>query len=195
MIYTVVTPPSVEPVSLTEVKQHLRLTATGEEGVYTAEDDKLNIFIQAAREQVEFITRRALNTQTWKIFIDRWPMSNELTLPFPPLISVTHVKYYETDDTENTFTDYGVGTGDPGRIVLDYGYVWPSKTLRPLNPIEIQFVAGYGATSASVPESIRSAILMLVGHLYENRELTSMANMIEVPFAVDALLRSYRWFI
>jgi len=190
--YSLTSAPASEPVSLTEVKQQLRLAAPDEEAIYTDEDSRLNGFIKAAREQVEHICRRALITQTWTINLDGWPSGNEIVLPFPPLVSVTSVKYTDVDAVQTTFTDYSVDTGTPGKIVLDYGETWPSATLRPRSPIEIIFVAGYGASTA-VPESIRQAILMLVGHLYENRESTTPITISEVPYSVNALLASYRW--
>ena len=192
MLYTLTTPPTVEPVTLNEVKSHLRLESS--DSIYSAETDLLTALIKIAREQAEHHTRRAFLTQTWTVHLDGWPVKDEIYLPFPPLISVTHVKHTDNDGVQSTFTDYSIDTGTPGRIVLDDGETWPTATLRPRSPIEIQFVAGYGATAAFVPLSIKQAILLMIGHLYENRERTVMGVAInEVPFAVDSLLASYRW--
>ena len=50
--------PTVEPVTLGEIKTHLRLTGT--------EDDYLlPQLVKAARDYVETFTRRAICTQTW----------------------------------------------------------------------------------------------------------------------------------
>jgi uncharacterized phiE125 gp8 family phage protein len=43
------------------------------------------------------------------------------------------------------------------------------------------------AGSDSVPQAIKQAILLLVGHLYQNRELMANASLGEMPFAVTAL--------
>ena len=73
------------------------------------------------------------------------------------------------------------------------GQSWPGTTLKTAAGVTITFVAGYGATSASVPESIRQAILLLVGHWYENREATvGVGNMQVLPMGVKALLSDYR---
>ncbi len=189
--YTLTTAPTVEPVTVTEAKQHLRI----DDSFYEYETDLIAALIQTARELAEQHTRRAFITQTWTINLDGWPAGDEVVLPFSELISVTSVKHYDNDDTESTFTDYSVDTGDGGRIVLDSGSTWPTEELRPRSPIAIIFVAGYGAAASAVPKSIKQAILMMVGHLYENRERVIIGTGVnEIPFAVDDLLRSYRWW-
>lgn len=139
MTTSIVTSSARLPVSLADVKAHLRITGSDH-------DDLLSGLIMAATDMAERFTHRRLVRQTWKLFRDRWPSDDELILPFGQLKSVTHVKYTDTDGTENTFSSsyYAVDTDDePGRIVLNYGQAWPSVTLAPKNPIEVQFVCGY----------------------------------------------------
>jgi hypothetical protein len=95
-----------------------------------AEDDLLIALITTARETVEAHTRRALFTQTWYLYLDRFPDKDYIEIPFGNLASVTSIKYKDTDGTETTMTvttDYLVETnGDQhGRIVLPYGVSWP----------------------------------------------------------------------
>lgn len=109
------------------------------------------------------------------------------------------IKYYDTSDTE-----YFIDAGDylvdmksePGRIALNYGEVWPSTTLRPANGVCVVFEAGYGAIASTVPKKVRQAILLLVSHLYENREPVSTSGAMpkEMPFSVEALLWQDRCF-
>ncbi|MGU3496297.1 head-tail connector protein [Xanthobacteraceae bacterium A53D] len=48
--------------------------------------------------------------------------------------------------------------------------------------------------AAEVPPSIREAILMLVGHWYEQRGAASEAAMVEVPFGFhDLIARHRKW--
>jgi hypothetical protein len=42
-----------------------------------------------------------------------------------------------------------------------------------------------------VPAAIKAAMLLLIGHLYENRELVDMKQMYQVPFGVKALLAPF----
>ena len=58
--------PAAEPVTVAEVKSHLRLQ-------HASEDDLIAGLIRAAREEVERATGMALIDQTWRLVLDRWP--------------------------------------------------------------------------------------------------------------------------
>lgn len=187
---TIQTAPAVEPVSTAEAKTHMRVTIA-------TDDTYIDRLIQAAREWVEMVTARALINQTWDMYLDRFPSANEIEIPYPPLGSVTHVKYTDSDDTEATFTsdDYDVDTdSEPGRVVLGYTKTWPTATLRPMNPVTVRFVAGYGAAGANVPERFRQAILLLVGEMYENREPQVTGTIVSNLPTLDRLLQIDRIF-
>lgn len=184
--------PSVEPVTLSEAKLHCR--------VDTATDDTLiTSLITAARQLAEEITRRALITQTWDLKMDAWPDDTVLELPLPPLASVTSVSYKDSSAVTATFgsSNYTVATsGIYGRIVLLEGVSWPSVTLYAAEAISVRFVAGYGL-AVNVPQAIKQAILLLVGHYYENREAVLMpmgGSMVQLPIGVQSLLMPYRAF-
>ena len=187
---SVVTAPSVEPVTLAEAKAHLRVDGTDEDTVISG-------LIVAAREVCEPKARRAFVTQTLKMSFDEWPEDDYFRLLRPPLASVTHVKYYDSAGVLQTMSasDYVVDVAvQPGRVYLEYGKSWPTATLRPGLPIEITYVAGYGA-AAAVPQRYKQAICLLVGHWYENREQVVVApgsSAVQVPFAVMTLLTTGR---
>ena len=72
--------------------------------------------------------------------------------------------------------------------MLAYGESWPSFTPYPTGAVRIQFTAGYNDI-ANVPQMVKQAILLLVGHWYENREATLAGTISrEIEFAVHALL-------
>lgn len=177
--------PATEPVTTSEAKAHVR--------VDISDDDALiGTLITSAREYVEETARRSLVTQTWKLYLDRWPGVDYITLPRPPLQSVTSVKYTDKDGVQTTWanSNYLVDSdSEPGRIVLAYDVSWPDTVeLRPMNPIEVVFVAGYGAAAAA-PQRWKQAILLLAGHWYENREATvDGAIQRPIPFAVESLI-------
>lgn len=183
---TIVTAPTTEPFKTDEAKSHLR--------VEISDDDTLidNIII-TVRKYVEDILNIALITQTWDYFIDRLP--EVIKLPKTPLSSVTSISYIDTDGASQTVTSsiYTVDTdSEPGRIYLAYQQTWPTtRDIR--HAITIRFVAGYGDRT-TIPLPIMQAMLLLIGHLYENRESTSPLTIKEVPMAVDSLLASYRMF-
>lgn len=189
-----VTAPSIEPVTLTEAKDFLRVTGTDD-------DDLITSLIVAARTNAESYTRRAFITQTWKLLRDEWPFDKTgsskgdpwwdgvrqlpiseirgqeaVIMPLAPLQSITSVITYDDDDSSNTFatSNYQVSaySGDfanRGRVTLrTSGNGWPAFTRR-ADGIEIIFIAGYGDAAADVPSQIKQAILLEVTELYENR--------------------------
>lgn len=84
-----------------------------------------------------------------------------------------------------------VATREPGRVCLAPGQSWPVVQSR-INAVEVTFVAGYGL-AANVPQDLKSAQLLLLGHLHENREATTILSLKETPLAVDSILRQYEW--
>lgn len=184
-----------EPVSLVETKRHLRLAVTAMDAAeYNDEDSLLERLISAARYQAEQETGRAFITQTWDLYLDAWPTGNSIEIPLPPLVSAT-VTYRLEDDAgyDNTFTDVVVDTeSEPGRVVLLDGYTWPSGDLYTANPIKVTFTCGYGDDTTDVPEGIRSAVLLMVSDLYENRGDVVIGTISSQLGAAGALLGQYR---
>jgi len=143
------------------------------------EDDLLTADIKAAREHVEDITRRALLTQTWNYYLDKWPNGRKIKIPLGNLQTTGLVLSYDYVDatgakattTMTITTEYLIETNDDkcGFIVLPYGETWPSFTKWPVHPIKIQFACGW-TTQALVPSRIKQAILLICGDLYRNRE-------------------------
>lgn len=145
-----ITAPTAAPVTLTDVKANLAIPSGN-----TDNDTLLRIIRDAAVERVQSYTARALVKSTWKWWLDNWTGDNPaiycpgglgLIVPMGRLVSVTHVKYTDVGATQSTWsTDYyDVDTdSDPGRIMLGYGDTYPSDQLAYVNPIEIQFVAGW----------------------------------------------------
>lgn len=182
------TGPTYEPVSLEEAKAHLRVTDTDE-------DDLITSLVQAGREYVEAFTNRAVLPQTWYWKADRLPCV-AIWLPKPPLVSITSVTFVdESGGTQTWAPTSGYQLSKPtgpkasyARLMPAYGNSWP-VTRWQFDAVTIEYVAGY-ADAASVPESIKAAIKMLVGHWYENREsvVVGQAAPLEVPLAVPALL-------
>lgn len=187
MPLVLVTPPATEPVTLQETKQHLRVDITDD-------DELIAKYIVAAREYVEGITGRALITQTWDLFLDNCPKGQEINGFLLPLQSVQNITYTGADGATHIWdsANYVVDT-TRGRVILGYGKSWPSITLQPANGIKVRFTSGYGSAS-DVPMPIKHAILLLVGHFYEDREAVVFraGDARQLPFAVDDLLWPYR---
>jgi len=153
--------------------------------------------IKAARLHYESIYGESYITQTFEQTLDAWPDEDIIKLAVRPLQSVTSIKYYDFDDVEYTLaiTEYQVDTySHKPRISLRYGKQWPSEVLRPINGIIVEYIAGYGDTSASVPDDIRSGLLLAIGHLYKNREDSTEKVLSSIPLGASALLGANRLF-
>ena len=184
--WTLVTPPVGEPVTLEELQAHLRIDGSDE-------DTLLAVYAQAARQAVEEETWRAILPQTWDLFLDGWPEEGLIELPKPPLQSVTSITYRDSENVTATLAAsvYEVDVAsEPGRVTLAYGQSWPTATLAASHAIRVRFVAGY-ADAASVPATLRMAVLLQAGESYLQREAVTEKALATTP-AVDRLLRLYR---
>lgn len=201
-----VSAPALEPVSVDEAIAHLNLTGSVYDQVHIA------ALITAARVYAERITGRALISQQWRLYLDRWPAGQCIWLPLGQLLSVDGLSYVQTDGTAvawvpsspvgdlqdadgATVAHISTTSEVGGAIVLPVYQSWPSAQLRASDAISVLFTAGYGVAAADVPAPIRHAILMLVATWYDNREAVQTGTAITqvaAPFAVDALLAQYR---
>lgn len=130
--------PKIEPISISEAKDHLRIDGTDN-------DSYIYGLILAAREWVEGYLGRSLIEQTWQLTIDG-SFPPEFKLRYPPLISVTSLQYVDTDQVTQTYSsdNYDVDTSsEPGRITLDYDESsWPT-VLSNVNDVTVTYKAGY----------------------------------------------------
>lgn len=183
-----VTGPASEPVTLSEAKAHLKVE-------HSDDDTLITSLIKAARGYCETYTRRAFITQTWDLFMDEFPPSSDepIFIHNPKLQSVTHVKYFDINNVEQTWAgaNYQVDIAtEPGRILPVDGTTWPAVKRR-MNAVNVRYVAGYGAAS-DVPQEIKQAMLLLIGDWYENREDSSLTNSGASSHAIKSLLYSKR---
>lgn len=169
---------ATEPISRDEAKDHLHVT-------HAAEDTWIDSAIVAARMAAEEFMAASLISQTWTRELDDWPASGVIELRRGPVISVSSVKYYDTDGTLTTLvsgTDYQVDVSSrPARIALEPDMTWPSVETGRLNAVEVIYVAGYGTGLSDVPQLIRSGILLVIGSLHEHREDETDVRITEIP--------------
>lgn len=176
--------PASEPVSLANAKLHARVTTTDD-------DDLITWLIVTAREAAEAHTKRQLMSATYTLTGDDFPSSDTIYVPRPPLQSVSSIVYYDSNGDQQTWggANYQVdSTSEPGRIVLASGISWPNVETDKVNAVTITFTAGY-ADADSVPETIKQAMLLLIGHWYEHREEVLVGVVpTELPVAAKHLL-------
>jgi len=183
---TLVTAPAIEPLTIAEARDHLRIDNDDSNAI-------IRNLIRAARSYAETYQHRALIQQTWDITYSAF---GDLEIPKAPISSVTSVKYYDVDGVQQTLASsvYKVASADPSYITLDEDQEWPS--VQPIiEPITVRIVAGYGTTAEDVPQMVRQAMLMLIAHWYENREASIIGvSAMRAPIGVDALLQGERLY-
>ena len=191
MTSVLVTAPAVEPISLSEAKEHLRVDGSDE-------DTLISGLISAAVSHVDAdgVLGRAMISQTWAYWTRSSP--GVVTLPMSPFQSLTSVEYYDADNALQSATASDFETrlaGDRVTLRPKSGKVWPPAYTRE-DAIKITYVAGFGAAATDVPQSIRQALLLLIGHWYESRTAVSEISMKEVPLAVGSLIGCERvgWY-
>lgn len=187
-----ITEPETLPVTLAEAKEHLRVT-------HDEEDFLIDRLIRAATEDAELYQGRSYITRTLRLYLDRFPAAGVIYLPMPPAVSVEAVTYRDHSGGEHVIDAdrYVVDVArSPGRIAPAPGHSWPHVSLLPVGAVSVTYRAGYGDEAGVVPAAIRQAILLTVGHLYENREaVTAERTPAELPMGVKHLLTKGRVFV
>jgi uncharacterized phiE125 gp8 family phage protein len=161
----VVVEPTSEVWSLEELKDYLQVDHDADDAILTA-------LLMAARQEAQSQAARSFVTQTRVLSLDGWPADGVIRLQYPPVASVESVTYYGDDNTLYTMpaADYVlIADVNPPVIVLAKDATWPSETLRPVSPVRVRYVAGYGAATA-VPMRYRLWVAGLVAVGYENRD-------------------------
>lgn len=191
MAWELVTPPAEEPVSLSDAVEHLRVV--GEEDYAYVQG-----LVTKARRWAEGVLDRQFVTATWKLWLDAFPKRalDSIELKKAPLQSIDAVRYIDTAGATQTW-DAGQYQADlvsePGRLRPLLGYTWPTTRSRQLHAVEIELTAGYG-DAGDVPETIRHALLLLVGHWFAHREPVLVGTIVTpVPYTVESLLALEDW--
>lgn len=179
------TPPAIEPVSLSEAKDFLRIIANDE-------DELLGTLITAARLMIEAAVGRLLIEQSWRIVLDAWPPGGEIGLPLSPARSLTAARVYPASGAAETVLPPSltlVAGSDPPLIAV----VGPVPVAgRARAAIEIDLVAGFGATRDMVPAPLRQAVLRLACRWFEHRGDVVSRDATRLPAEIAALVAPFR---
>lgn len=181
----IIQPPTVEPVTLSDMKDYLRLDGAQEEALVAT-------LITAARLMVEAMSGRMLIDQGWRIVLDAWPKGDALRLPLSPVRQLVAARVFD-----------GAGLPQPvpvEALVLEPGNDPPVLRRLAALPapgrayagIEIDVLAGYGAAPAQVPAPLLQAIRMLVARWFEQRGDVVARDGEALPPPIAALLQPWR---
>ncbi|MCD2172030.1 head-tail connector protein [Rhizobium sp. C4] len=185
MTHTIIAPPAAEPLTLAQVKAHLRLDGS-------TEDALLAGLIATARHYLEATTGLALITQTLRFYRDDWPEDGLIQLAIAPLQTVESVTVYDASGNPQAVSLAGHvldAASTPARLFL----ATQPPTSRPLNGIEIDVVAGFGNTGAEMPDTLTRAMLMHVALMFELRgAVPAEMQPAAIPAGYDRLVSPYR---
>ena len=190
---TLITPPSGDAIDLAAVKTHLRVT-------HDSEDALIRRLTGAAAEYVEDYTRQRMLSQVVDILLPYFPPSwVSLMLPIAPVISVDEIAFYPTlESASETVLDAGryrllMGARTGSSVILPMIAAWPG-TSAPADrwPVRVRVTAGHAAAS-DIPLPLQQAMLLLIGHWFENRqEIITGTIATVIQAAAAALMRPYR---
>lgn len=197
MIPKVIIQPSAELLSIEDCRAHLSVDpiddVDSDDIAHSHPDDALIMAMQGtAREHCENFLGISIARRTLEIAMDIFP-DGAIELPSAPLVSVDSVSVGDDSDGELDTTTYVVDDYSvPARIVPVT--TWPTL-VAVTNQVRVRFVAGYGEDSDGaqpLPFAIRAAMLLILGHLYKNREDSVDRAMQSLPGGAEALLRPLR---
>lgn len=158
------TQPVTEPLSLAEVKSQLAIASSD-----TSHDAVLAAMIQEAREAWEHDTETVLCHQSFRLRVDS--IFDRFQLPKRPVVSITSIKYYDTNNSQQTLSSsiYQLDTAT-GKVMLAYQQDFPVTSVR-WDAWEIIYKCGYSEDASLVPASAKRAMLLLVSYWFENRDM------------------------
>ncbi len=175
--------PTSEPLTLNEAKKQLEISESDD-----AHDEALRVAIQEAREQWEADTDSVTCFQTFRIKTEA--SIDRMILPRRPVVSITSIKYYNEANTQTTLptTIYNFDTAK-AQIRLQYLQVLPSVLDR-WDSWEIIYKSGYSQDGTLVPAIAKRAMLLLVGHYFENRDMLVSPGMADLK-AYENLVKKF----
>lgn len=167
-----------------------------------SEDQALTRLINDAAKRLEEETARLLINTTVTEYYDVWPWdyTSVWNSARCPVSSISSVKYYDTDDVQQTWgtANYDTDTtGEPARIMIAEAatLVSPNIDQRP-NAVEIAYVVGYGTRAAELPDDAVLAIMQRVKWNYDcGRGLQPDVSIREVERCWQNAVRLLSWTV
>jgi len=182
-----------EPISLELAKQQCRIDIDSDE---SPDDALIRSYISAARGHCEDFTGLTLARKTIELAMDMFPEDSSAIELLAPANKILSVNFYDNENVQQSLhpDSYTVDNfSKPGWLVILNGYSWPGVYPRP-NAVKITYEAGYGTVeyTEAIPEQAKIAILLTIGHMYENREEVTDKAVYALPLGVESLLRPLR---
>ena len=185
MTTALLTPPGSEPLSLTEIKAHLRID-------HDHEDELLAGLLTAARQYVEHYCRQKIMLQVWRQYESEFPCDGALTLQVAPVRALNDVIAFDTQGQPASVDPSSyqlMRESDPTIVQFEQSF----DPLQASNGLELDISVGMAEHAVDIDDAIKRAVLLLIGHWYEFRGVvTPQQQPVSIPPGVEALLSPYR---
>lgn len=190
-------PTSSNPVELSDLKSHLNVD-------HSDDDELITGYLLKAIEAAENEMHRSIVQRDHRWALRDFPQTQlqDIRLPRGKTQSVASVKYTRLG-VVTTLT--GPSSGSPagtdyqedltpasgGVLMPNRGESWPSPDFDVPAPVLITFSAGWA--DDDIPQDIKHAMMLIVGHSYVNRgdEVLTGAMRVQVPWQANILLSRY----
>lgn len=175
------------PVTLAEAKLHLKMDDI------SADDDLITSLIIAATQNAQDYTGIFFIDTVIEEVFDSFPKGSKqsLYLTVGEVSSVASVKYYDENEVLQTWnsSNYIVDTyRSQARIATAQNADFPTYSTDRINSVVVEYTSGFGSAASNVPDVIKAAIKLTIGHLYTYRE----DSVKKLPTAAEYLLNPYR---
>lgn len=217
---TLITPPATEPVTLAELKNHCRVDSgmTDDDSLLTGMGISGRQYAESYTGRQLITATYELRLPDWPLpaYLNSWNTGRAsyanynypwnwarqfpqdfkgIVLPKSPAIAISTVKYLDADGSLQTLSSavYRLALSTESYSVLIFDDSANLPVVKPAreDAVRIQFTAGYGDATV-VPESIKCAIRLFAGELYNKREESSTGNYLSNTLGIDRLLSFYR---
>lgn len=155
------TGPSVEPLALTDAKKHLEIADSSSD-----HDDHIRWLIEAARQQWEHDTHSATIEQQWELTTDQL---KEMRFSLRPVKEIESVVYFDSSNAQQTLASsvYQLDKSE-NAMRLAVNQDWPAVYER-WDAVTVTLKVGNYALASAVPAIVKQAMLLLIGHYFEDR--------------------------
>lgn len=187
---------ATEPIDLEEAAENVRAQHDGNSPPTYYEAALIRRLITTARQACEEHTELSLVMKTWEVAAESF--ATRIELPFGPVRSVESVRYTNTsgEDTLLGVDQYRISRYEPVPVLVTaYGGAWPADARCDLDSVRVRYKAGYPSTDSppqEVPEIIRQAMHLYIGHYFAHREAVIEGAVMELPLGAKHLLDKKR---
>jgi uncharacterized phiE125 gp8 family phage protein len=197
-----VDPPMPEVISLGLAKSHLSVT-------YDEDNEYIStVALPAGRERVEMDAGIAIGTQTWELWLDRFPRPDRveawpwvghpygaIVIPIHPVQTIDKISWYDQSNVAHELVDttyYLDNASRPARVLpINRGDWWPDlSSVRDMAAVKVEMTVGWPDLQHTPALAIQ-VVLMMMGTFFNNRETLASGtrgNPLPIPDACQWMI-------